>query len=1335
MRGNPYVGPRPFRRGEKLYGRDREAWELFCLLAAERVVVFYAPSGAGKTSLIEAALIPRLENEGFRVARLPQLPAVDPEDPKLNPCKVSLAKGLQEVCGSGCVRLEPSLSVSELLESYEEQALNAQGRVDVVYILDQFEEALRYRHRRMEEAKREFLSELGQALQDRRRWALFSLREEYAARFDNYVQYFPTRLSVTFRLDLLTRDAAGHAITGPLPEGVSFEVEALEALLDDLCALDEPEAGSKAELGLFVEPLHLQVVCRRLWQTLPQGATTIGLNHFAQGFSSLSQALEQYYNSQVRRIAGANTPQGIRVERAIRDWFEQQLIYDGRSRAQTTIGPELESDLKEKALQGLERSCLIRSEEKRGALWHELSHRRLIRSVLESNYRWKGRNLNEFQLAAEEWSRQGRPPELLLRGPRLKRFRDWVKPSRENLEPFERDFLHACLHQRHERRRTRRYRLALLGVILASLALIAWGWKIADEQLFHAGLRERIQRQSVLSYSTLLRSQGQSAQHNLPQALLLAAQAFKFKSDALAQVVSYPRRDERGALATQLPADNLFRSRLQELLRQGDFSIPLHGHRGEVVRAVAFSPDGRLLASGGSDRAVRLWRLNRETETVSGQPPLRHDSVIRALTFIDDRSFVSGDSGGKLRLWALRESGQRFRVKEPMQDLRAHRGNVRALAVEAASGLLASAGDDGLVRLWRLGDFARGEAKPTAQLQGFTGAVRTVSFSKDGFLLAAGGDDGRILLWRRDESKQWQRLPRELNANTESGRAQIRGLTFLDDARKLLSAGALISRGRPSPFSETHSDVGDLALWDLRPDAPGAAPIHRTSYFSIVRSVAAISRMPPVFACTSDGEIFSLHFTPNFTSFRVGHKKAGHHGWIFSLSADPRSRYLASAGQDSTVRLWDLERQSLETPRIEVEDWVRAKVSGKWLAAALNNGNVRIWRMPEVIPSAADSMAASRILAGHTGQVYSIGFWPKRSDWLVSGGADGTIRLWNLNDAESEGCVIGRHEVLVWSIEFSPEGHWLASAGPDAVRLWDLRGKEPGDCSNGFGAAVALRSGMVVRSVAFINTEGGLAIAAGGHGRDSNKSGGRQRNGLIRLWRLQDSEIAPGMEVSPERSQLLSFSNNKGDIDEILDSFPFVSLAYSRRWETLAAAAWDGAVRLWRVPAALPSKATAAARKDDREILPLSILRAEAGAGEAHVVAFVPREESLLTGHRYGKVLQWELSKLLIQDPGSLAGEAGDGQGLARSYLVPEPVEIGAHGSKNGKSRSNWVLSVDIDAQRGLIVSGGQDKSIRFWRSTENLADLACRRAARNLSKPEWTQLVAREEPYQTTCP
>ena len=66
---NPYVGPRPIQQGEPIYGRDAEVEALYCELQARRIVVLHSPSGAGKSSLVQAGLIPKLEAGGFAVWR------------------------------------------------------------------------------------------------------------------------------------------------------------------------------------------------------------------------------------------------------------------------------------------------------------------------------------------------------------------------------------------------------------------------------------------------------------------------------------------------------------------------------------------------------------------------------------------------------------------------------------------------------------------------------------------------------------------------------------------------------------------------------------------------------------------------------------------------------------------------------------------------------------------------------------------------------------------------------------------------------------------------------------------------------------------------------------------------------------------------------------------------------------------------------------------------------------------------------------------------------------------------------------------------------------------
>jgi hypothetical protein len=140
---NPYVGPRAFQPGETLYGRDREVLELLDLVLAERIVLLHSPSGAGKTSLIQAALIPRLKEEGFEV-----LPVIRVRIEQL--VGTETAQGLNRYVLSTLVSLEQDVDTDKQSDGAElarmslddylsQRPAEAENRV---LIFDQFEEIL-----------------------------------------------------------------------------------------------------------------------------------------------------------------------------------------------------------------------------------------------------------------------------------------------------------------------------------------------------------------------------------------------------------------------------------------------------------------------------------------------------------------------------------------------------------------------------------------------------------------------------------------------------------------------------------------------------------------------------------------------------------------------------------------------------------------------------------------------------------------------------------------------------------------------------------------------------------------------------------------------------------------------------------------------------------------------------------------------------------------------------------------------------------------------------------------------------------------------------------------
>src|SRR5690242_4639148 len=143
---NPYVGPRSFKTGETLYGRDRELRDLLDLLIAERIVLLYSPSGAGKSSLLQAELLPRLVEEGFHV--LPPI-RVSMEPPSLGE-GISVAN---RYIFSALLSLEEGLAPSQQIPLAELATMDldtylrrrprpAEAPESDVLLFDQFEELL-----------------------------------------------------------------------------------------------------------------------------------------------------------------------------------------------------------------------------------------------------------------------------------------------------------------------------------------------------------------------------------------------------------------------------------------------------------------------------------------------------------------------------------------------------------------------------------------------------------------------------------------------------------------------------------------------------------------------------------------------------------------------------------------------------------------------------------------------------------------------------------------------------------------------------------------------------------------------------------------------------------------------------------------------------------------------------------------------------------------------------------------------------------------------------------------------------------------------------------------
>ena len=389
---SPYVGPRPFERQDsgRFFGRERETNELLSLVVAHRVSVLYAPSGAGKTSLLKAGLIPRLEDKGFEV--LPPTRVLGPtESDKLD---IANIYAFQALAGLEGEEADPAYLAPLTIADY----LNEQGAfldkyglvAPRVLIFDQFEELFTAYPARWEE-RETFFRQLQDALEAVPLLRIiFSLREDYLAQLEPYAPTMPDNLRHRFRLERMTPEAALTAVRGPLQNtGRSFTDRAAEKLIEELQKIRvEGPGGTITAVGKFIEPVQLQVVCQNLWQSLPTHITTITEKELAV-YGDVTKALSQFYVTAVRQTI--KQPDVKTKEGDLRDWFEKQLITPAETRSIVFQDKEtgLTGGIPNEAIRHLDRQHIIRGEVRSGSRWYELTHDRFIDPILKANQAWR----------------------------------------------------------------------------------------------------------------------------------------------------------------------------------------------------------------------------------------------------------------------------------------------------------------------------------------------------------------------------------------------------------------------------------------------------------------------------------------------------------------------------------------------------------------------------------------------------------------------------------------------------------------------------------------------------------------------------------------------------------------------------------------------------------------------------------------------------------------------------------------------------------------------------------------------------------------------------------
>jgi WD40 repeat protein/serine/threonine protein kinase len=1128
MAGPPFRGLLPFLRehSRTFFGRDKEISAFIGRIRESALLAVVGPPGVGKSSFVQAGALPQLEDQGPWLSLILR-PGTDP--------LATLAQTLTRKSSVTLVtRSTDNALGSEGQSSFDEAALKAQllkhpavagailremaeaNHQRIVLAIDQFEEL--YTQETPVEEQTAFLQ------------ALLGIADDPNG---------PLRVVVTMRDDFLVHVAEYAPLAREVERGIFLlrvpRPDDLAEILEqtaNLASYQFEDPGLVAEMVREVEgevaalPL-LQFAAQRMWE-LRDPQRKVLLRESYDKIGGVGGALADHAEKLLEELP---SPQLNLVRMAL-----LRLITPEGTRALVSY-EELANELGPggaNIIQRLIQARLLLSRQGDSAEGGsvELVHESLIHRW-QRLQRWLETSRQDIQLQnfllanAKQWAHGGRRNGDLLRGESLLDALSWKERREVQLvEPLKTFLFNSQQHsQRLQKRRRRLVAAVVVGSLAISFLSVAAAFWMRNQRRIAQASQHRATKSKA------------SAERSLANSLVEAARADYARADMVAA-----RAKLRRSLEIE---DSLLGRNLWWQLSAN----PLYWwKRIDPVYAVAFSPKGDRVVAAGRDKAAYSFHVHNPKST---KLDVALGTILNVSYAPSGNMLAMGTYGGLVVLHDLRSGEQ--------THLKGHEGPVWDVAFGKKGEVVASAGRDQTIRLWRVKD---GEL--ITKLEGHKAQITNVDFSAKGDLLLSSGWDqtARIWDWARGKELKVLRGHRELLLDARfspdstliatAGGRQIHFWGWPSGKRQHVLDGhtdhvSSLSFSAKGNRLASGSWDGSIRLWDVAKRKTlsiyqNGDRVHEVAFApqgQLLASAgdsqgirlwqtgrATVSGAPypaskKIAAVTVDKEakhIATGHWDNSVRVWRKERREAisvlkGHRGWVTSLAIHPNKAVLASGSWDQSIRIWNMQTNTAVQTLWGHNGRLQALVyAGDTLISAGVDGTIRFWE-------GAENSQAKRLKA-HTGPINAIALH-RPSKRLASCSDDGSIAIWSIAKRRLIRRIDTKGNAAV-EVAWSDRGELISAHRNRSIQLWKANGRSSQQIAlasakinglqidaSGSRIGAALADGTIV----FWSMDGSLKMRLQGHRRGVNDLSLATSRGLLatvsddqtlRLWTIAD---------------------------------------------------------------------------------------------------------------------------------------------------------------------------------------------------------------------------------------